>query len=86
MAIVGQLQLLYSGADLVEISFGAATPSSVDGAGPAITDSADEEIIIQTGYTTGDGSELTRMVATMNGAGVTATEARSLSNVKALFD
>ena len=62
------------------VAFGASDPSSVDGDHPAVAngDNPDELIACDT-YSF-------PFVATINGDGVVATEAHSLSSVKALFN
>lgn len=82
-AVLSTLQLLYSGAAEVTVSMGAATPPSVPAwDGPVVANAADPDNLIEV-YCA--GGETPGVVATLNGAGVTATEAKSLSDVKALF-
>ena len=66
---------------------GPSVPSSVGGAGPAIADGANPDILVVCNYTSGPGYD--GLVATLFGAGIdfpVSTESRSLSDVKALFD
>jgi hypothetical protein len=73
-------QVLYSGSDVVTIAFGPAVPPSIPGV-PVIANGANPDELIACNLTSDGG-----YVATLNGDGVVATEAHSLSGVKALFD
>lgn len=85
-AVLATMQLLYEGTEAVNLFMGPATPSSVQGVGPAIVNGADVEDVYVCNYT-----GWTNLVATLNGDGIefqstAATEARSLSSVRALFN
>ena len=87
--VLSTIQFLYSGAETVEMLMGPSDPSSVEGAGPALADGANVDIVYVCNYTSGE--ELGGLVATLNGGGiqfpdVIATETQSLSSVKALFN
>jgi hypothetical protein len=83
-AVMATIQMLYSGSGLVDISMGASTPTSFDPPAPGIADGTDVDILYPCFLTSGVASG--GVVATLNGGGVVATEAHSLSGVKALFD
>ena len=88
-AVLGTLQMLYTGTAVVEISFDAAEPSSFDGLYPGCTNGADPEELIAFDAIAYNGATEPMypvMVSTINGDGVVATEAHSFSSVKALFD
>ena len=80
-AVLGQLQMLYTGAGTVEISFGPASPSSFNNEGPGIAEGTNPDNLILCPPATPDG-----IVATINGEGVVATEQHTLTGVKALFN
>lgn len=90
--VLSTLNLLYSGTETVEIYMGPAFPSSVDEEGPALADGANVDILYVCNYTSGEsGVGVTGLVATLNGEGIefpggVATQAQSLSSVKALFN
>jgi hypothetical protein len=90
--VLSTMNLLYSGAGSVEMIMGPASPSSVDEEGPALADGANVDILYVCNYTSGpSGVGVTGLVATLNGEGITfpggvATQAQSLSSVKALFN
>jgi len=77
---VSTMQMLYAGTALVTISFGPSEPASIPGV-PVIANGANPEELIACNLTSDVG-----YVATLNGDGVVATEAHSLSSVKALFE
>ena len=86
-AVLSKLRLEYMGTDMVEIMMGAANPSSVAGAGPAMANGIDPNDLVVCTYTS--GPDFGGLVATLNGAGIefpVATEGHSWSGVKALFD
>lgn len=73
----------------VTIGVGPTTPSSLNPAAPNIVPGRDDSIIIPGSTTAGPlaaAGDAFTVVATFNGAGVVATEAQSLSNIKAMFD
>jgi hypothetical protein len=78
--VFSTMQMLYTGTDLVTISYGEADPPSIPG-GPVIANGANPEDLIACNLVTDIG-----YVATLNGDGVVATEEHTLSSVKALFD
>ncbi|MEZ4386501.1 MAG: hypothetical protein R3D98_02775 [Candidatus Krumholzibacteriia bacterium] len=80
-AVLCTIQMLYTGVPTVFINLGAATPSSFNPPTPGIADGANPDNLIACPLTSDGG-----YVATINGDGVVATEAHSLSDVKALFD
>ncbi len=80
-AVLGTLQMLYTGVNTVNIDFGPASPSSFNNEGPGIAQGSNPDNLILCGYTTPTG-----LVATINGGGVVATENHSLTSVKALFN
>ena len=88
-AVLGHLNMLYSGDATVEIAFGPSEPSSFDGQGPGLADGTDPENLVLCTYVTGPDEG--GLVATFNGPGVVfdgggvATENQSWSGVKALF-
>jgi hypothetical protein len=79
--VLATVNMLQTSAALTEISFGPSTPSSFNGEGPGIADGENTDLLYLAPLTTPDG-----VVATVDGDGVTATEGRSLSSVKALFN
>jgi len=84
-AVLCVLQLLYSGTDTVNITFGAATPPSIpDHDGPVLADGANPDILMPC-FATSDES-MGGLVATLNGEGVIAVQNHSLTGVKALFN
>jgi len=88
-AVLCTLDLLYTGVDTVEIFFGPSEPSSVDGAGPAVADGVNPDILYVCEYTSGSTHD--GLVATLNGEGIDgggcpAVEMQTLSGVKALFE
>jgi hypothetical protein len=87
-ALLCTLNMLYSGDATVDMFMGPSDPSSVDGAGPAIADGANPDLLYICNYTS--GPDFDGLVATLNGEGIdfpggVATENQSWSNVKALF-
>ncbi|MBD3220173.1 hypothetical protein GF314_02945 [bacterium] len=81
--VLATFNMLYAGTAEVTIALGQSTPPSLpDWDGPVVADAAFPDDLIGT-YCT--GGETPGVVATLNGDGVTATEARSLSDIKALF-
>jgi hypothetical protein len=80
--VLATMALLNTTVDQVDISFGPASPSSFDGLYPGIANGADPT---QLAWAFSAGGESPGLVATFNGPGVTATESRSLSSIKALF-
>ncbi|MEZ4386498.1 MAG: hypothetical protein R3D98_02760 [Candidatus Krumholzibacteriia bacterium] len=83
-AVLCTVQLLYTAGLAVDISMGGSTPSSFSPAGPGIANGANPDDLIACFLTS--GNPLGGVVATLNSGGVTATEAHSLTEVKALFD
>ncbi|MEZ4386500.1 MAG: hypothetical protein R3D98_02770 [Candidatus Krumholzibacteriia bacterium] len=88
-AVMSTIQMLYTANDLVEVRMGPSSPSSVGGAGPALADGSNPDILYVCNYTS--GPDMGGLVATLNGDGITfpggvAAEAHSLSAVKALFN
>lgn len=84
--VLGKMRMLYTGQSTVEFSMGPSTPSSVAGAGPAMANGVNPDDLVACTYTS--GPDQGGLVATFNGAGIefpVATEAHSLSSVKALF-
>jgi hypothetical protein len=83
--VLGTLQMLYVGADVVTIDFGPANPSSFDDvfnpAGGGIADGATPDNLYHCALSTGD---VVGTVATLNL--VVAAESRTLTGVKALFE
>jgi hypothetical protein len=83
--VLGTLQMLYAGADVVTIDFGPANPSSFDDvfnpAGGGIADGATPDNLYHCALSTGD---VVGTVATLNL--VVAAESRTLTGVKALFE
>jgi len=81
------LQMLYSGSDLIEITYGPADPASIPGFnGPVIADGSNPDILHQCALTNGGSfDEGTNVVATLHGPGIVAVEDHSLSSVKSLF-
>jgi hypothetical protein len=85
--VLGFFGFLYLVGTPSEIYMGPSEPSSVGGAGPAITDGANPEILLVCNYTS--GPDFGGLVATLYGTGIdfpVPVESRSLSGVKALFD
>jgi hypothetical protein len=80
-AVMANVNMLYTGVATVFINLGAAEPTSFDPPSPGIADGANPDNLIPCPLTSDGG-----YVATINGDGVVATEARSLSSVKALFN
>jgi hypothetical protein len=78
--VLSVMNMLYTGGQEVQISFGEATPPSIPGA-PVIADGSNPDILISCNLTSDGG-----YVATLNGDGVVATEAHTLTGVKALFN
>ena len=68
-AVLSEMTFLVVNPVTVEISFGAAEPSSFDGQGPGIADGADPENLVLCQYTT--CPDLEGLVGTLNGPGVT---------------
>ena len=83
-AVLATLNVMRQDADAVDISLGPADPSSVGGAGPAIADGGDPDILRTCHLTTDAVSP--GVVANFNGVGIVATESSTLTDVKALFD
>jgi len=84
-AVLSTIQMLYTGTATVEISMGPSSPSSFNSEGPGIAngENVDETFLCPlTSFQDGPWG----VVATINGPGVVATEAQSLSSVKALFN
>lgn len=82
-AVLATFNMLQTVAVEATITLSGSTPSSFAGA-PGIGNGDNTDLLYQAGLTTGTGP--TGVVATLNGAGVVATEAQSLSSIKALFD
>ncbi|MEZ4386499.1 MAG: hypothetical protein R3D98_02765 [Candidatus Krumholzibacteriia bacterium] len=85
-AVLSQMRLLNTSSSTVEIRMGASSPSSVNGAGPAIANGLNVDDIILCTYTS--GPDMGGLVATLNGQGIefpVATEAQSWRGVKSLF-
>jgi hypothetical protein len=80
-AVLGQMQMLYTGVNSVTISYGPASPSSFNNEGPGIAEGSNPDNLVLCHPTTPDG-----IVATINGNGVVATENHTLTSVKALFE
>lgn len=95
-AVLSTITLVYTSdsapAEPISFYMGPAFPSSVDEEGPAIADGANVDIVYVLNYTSGpSGVGVLGEVATLFGDGITfpggvATEAHSLSSVKALFN
>jgi len=88
-ALLSTMNILYSGTGLNEFFMGPSTPSSFGGEGPGIADGGNPDLLYMCNYTS--GPDFGGLVATLNGDGirypdVVATEAHSLSSVKALFN
>jgi hypothetical protein len=81
--ILATLNMLQSVATPATITFTGASPSSFEGA-PGISNGDNTDLLYQCGLSTGNGPS--GIVATLNGDGTVATEAQSLSSIKALFD
>lgn len=82
-------QFLYLVATPSDIVMGPSDPSSVGGAGPAIADGENPDILITCNYTS--GPDAGGLVATLYGDGITfppsvATQNASWSGVKSLFE
>jgi len=86
--VLSTMNILQSVANPADMFMAPSEPSSVDGAGPAIADGANPDVLYTCNYTS--GPDMGGIVATFNGAGIqfpgVATEAHSLSSVKALFN
>lgn len=82
-AVLATIQMMQTVVGPADITMGPADPSSVGGAGPAITDGTNPENLITCVLTNGGADNV---VATLNGDGIVATEPHSLSAVKALFN
>jgi hypothetical protein len=77
------MQLMATTTDALVIEFGPADPPSVpDWDGPVVADSDDVNTLIPAPTTAG---EMNGVVATLNGAGITAVESETFSDVKDLF-
>lgn len=93
-AVLSTLQLLYSGTDPVEIRLGPSTLSNdptnpLHTGHPVIVNGADTDIFTDCGLTVGVHTAFEfETVATLHTGdnGLVATEAQSLSHIKALFD
>ncbi|HOX25043.1 MAG TPA: hypothetical protein PLL30_04695 [Candidatus Krumholzibacteria bacterium] len=84
-AVLCTLNMLYSGAGLVEVTFGPATPPSIPGHdGPVLAGFANPDNLIACGLTS--GPTVPGVVATFNGGGIIATEATTWTQLKNLFD
>jgi hypothetical protein len=91
--VLGFIEMLYTAISPVEIQFGPSSPSSfgpnnpqgIFWDGPAVADGTVPEILYRCWLTGGVSGEVAT-VATLHGTGITATEQRTLSGVKALFD
>jgi hypothetical protein len=88
-ALLATMNILYTGSGLNEIFMGPSEPSSFNGEGPGIADGTNPDLLYMCNYTS--GPDFGGLVATLNGDGivypdVVATEAHSLSSVKALFN
>jgi len=81
-AVMATMNMLQSVATEATISMGPATPASIPDV-PAIADGADPDVLIACVLDSGDSAPV---VATLNGDGIVAAEAHSLSSVKALFN
>lgn len=81
--VLSTFNMIFSGANEVTMSIGAATPPSIPGV-PVIANGANPEELLGCGLTS--GSTVPDVVATLNGAGIVATESHTLTDVKALFD
>lgn len=86
--ILASINFLYIGTASVDITYGPASPSSVNDLGPAIANGENPDELLVCEYST--CPEFEGLVATVNGAGVelcdvVATETQSWTNVKALF-
>jgi len=80
--VLAELQFLYSGGP-VEIQFGPATPPSIPG-GPVIASGENPDDLYVCNLTCSPAYCPT--VATINGEGVVATDYKSFTSVKALFE
>jgi hypothetical protein len=88
--VLATMEFLYTGTDPVNVTFGAANPSSFDDMGPGIADGADPTILLLCNYTSDQDVYPEGLVATFFGDGIefpggVATESQSWSGVKALF-
>lgn len=78
--VLSTMMMMVLTPDTYTVAFGASEPSSIEGDHPAIANGANpDELIACDTYSY-------PLVATINGDGVVATEAHSLSSVKALFN
>jgi hypothetical protein len=85
--VLSTLNMLYTGVAAVEISMGPSSPSSFNSEGPGIANGEDvDETHLCPLTTYMEEGQVWGVVATINGTGVVATEAHSLSSVKALFN
>lgn len=88
-AVLATLNMMVFAGTPVEIALGPSTPSSEGSGHPAIAAAENVDDLIYCGLTTGPHTADTfGLVATLNNAdnGLVATEAQSLSAIKALFD
>lgn len=88
-AVLSTLNMLYSGTDPVEIKLGPSSLSVPLHGHPVIVDAAFPDDPVECGVTTGVHiAQEFQTVATLHNAdnGLVATEAQSLSHIKALFD
>jgi len=86
-AVLGKMRMLYTGTSTVDFRMGPSSPSSVDGAGPALANGVNPDDLVACTYTS--GPDQGGLVATFNGTGIqfpVATEAHSWSGVKSLFN
>jgi len=81
--VLGELQMLYSGSSTIEIQFGPSVPPSIPGV-PAIADGENPDDLYGCNLTCSPAYCPT--VATINGEGVVATDYKSFTSVKALFE
>jgi hypothetical protein len=84
--ILATLNMLYTGVATVEMSMGPATPSSFDDLGPGYANGENVDDLVLCSLTVPTNGDVWGVVATINGDGVVANEAHSLSSVKALFN
>jgi hypothetical protein len=78
------MSILATDAGTTEILIGPSDPSSFDPQVPGIANGANPDDLLPCGLTA--GQTVPGVVATINGGGITATESRTLSDVKSLFE
>jgi len=84
-AVLSVLQMLYAGAEVVDIVFGAANPPSIPGHdGPVLADGSNPDILVPCAVTT--HPSMNGLVATLNDCNPSPVETQSFTSVKALFN